>query len=124
MNKKFDPKNEIALAKTIDDLAQILEKLFDRGFDVDEKNQLYAIFVEVDRVNGLKIEIRPKEHGHEIPHFHVRGDGVDASFAITTGELLAGSIDARKTRLLRWWYNNSQNKLITMWEQTRPSDLT
>ena len=124
MSEEFDPENEIALAKTVDDLSQILEKLFDQGFDVDAQNRLYVIFIEVARVNGLKIEIRTKEHGHQIPHFHVRGGGVDASFAIDTGKLLAGNIDARKARLLCWRYNNSQNKLMKIWEQTRPSDFT
>ncbi|MBI1976153.1 MAG: DUF4160 domain-containing protein [Candidatus Omnitrophica bacterium] len=115
-----NPEKQIATAETLEELVSVLEVLFNEGYTVDAQGNLYKIFVEVARVKGLKVEIRHKEHPP--PHFHVLGDGVDASFAIVSGELLKGKIDSRRRYLVKWWQQQGCNKLIQIWNSTRPSD--
>lgn len=75
----------------------------------------------VDRINSLKIEIYSKEHAP--PHFHVMLDGYKASFAIDDCEILENSgIGNREIRNIQDWFRRSKDKLIEVWNNTRPSD--
>ncbi|WP_243301207.1 hypothetical protein [Geothrix oryzisoli] len=55
------------------------------------------------------------------PRFHVLGPGVDASFAIADGALLAGESDRRRIDLIRYWYQKAKPHLIRVWNETRSS---
>ncbi len=116
----YNPEEEIARATSLENLLKVLEILFDRGYAVDREGRLYLTFVEVARVNGLKIFIRHREHPP--PHFHVKSGDVNASFDISTGELLEGKIGNREKGLVQWWHGRARQQLIQVWNQTRPSD--
>lgn len=75
---------------------------------------------QVDRVHGLRIEIRSREHAP--PHFHVVAPGVNASFSIADGSLIAGSIGHRQKDLVRFWYHQAKVELIRVWNESRPAD--
>ena len=120
MNQYEELEKRIENADSLEELVGVLETLFNRGFSVWTDGQLYNIKQLVAQVNGLRIEIFSQEHAP--PHFHVKGSDVDATFSINNGELLQGNIDGRRKALIGWWYTRSRNRLITVWNQTRPSD--
>lgn len=74
----------------------------------------------VERLSGLKIEIYPNEHSP--PHFHVRSPGVDASFAIEDCRLLKGRVSEGSVEKIKYWHKHSRQKLIQVWNETRPTD--
>lgn len=76
---------------------------------------------EIDLIdNKIKIEIRHKEHAP--PHFHVIIDDINCSFNIITGDLLNGNINSKDLKKINKWYSKHRQKLITVWNATRPSD--
>ena len=111
-------------AKTPADLLKLLEYLISMDCDiivspsgdlrVFERRQL------VHRVGNLKIEIFSREHAP--PHFHLTGPDIDATFSIDDGTLLTGSISSTQRKRVDFWYHRSREKLIEVWNQTRPSD--
>lgn len=74
----------------------------------------------VDRVHGLRIEIFSREHAP--PHFHVASGDIDAIFAISDCALLRGTIDRKSEELVRFWYSKTRERLVEVWNATRPSD--
>jgi hypothetical protein len=110
---------QIAAAATLDELADLLERLLSSGVMVVE-GQLMHIRAEVDRVCGLRISVHPREHG--VPHFHVYGNGIDAVFTIADCSLLEGRVDRRNANLIRWWYRGAALGLARKWNETRPAD--
>ncbi len=119
MNQYEELEKRIENADSLDELVSILETLFNRNFSVWTDGRLYNIKQLVAKVNGLYIEINSKEHAP--PHFHVKGGDIDAIFSIDNGKLLRGNIDGRRKALVGWWYARSRDKLIAIWNQTRPS---
>lgn len=107
-------------SRTLEDLTVVLGALLSGGYSVWEDGSLYHIRQLVAKVNGLRIEVYAKEHAP--PHFHVSGGDIDASFAIADGTFLNGKIGRREQELLKWWYACSREKLIEVWNETRPSD--
>jgi len=107
-------------ATSLEELAAVLEILLGGGFAVWTDGQLYSIKQLVARINGLKVEIFPKEHAP--PHFHVNAGDISATFAIDDCRLLSGDIDGRSLRLVQWWYERGKPLLIDTWNQTRPDD--
>jgi len=120
MNQYEEIEKRIETATSLEELVSVLETLFNRNFSVWRDGQLYNIKQLVAKVNGLHFEINSNEHAP--PHFHVKGGDIDATFSIDSGELLQGKIDGRRKALVGWWYSRSRDKLITVWNQTRPSD--
>jgi len=120
MNQYEELEKRIDDAVSIEELVSVLEMLFNRNFAVWTDGQLYNIKQLVAKVNGLHFEINSKEHAP--PHFHVKGGDIDATFSINDGEMLHGNIDNRRKALVGWWYTRSRDKLITVWNETRPSD--
>lgn len=110
----------IKRAGSLAELGAALEDLFQDHYAIDEEGRLYVKFVEVARFNGIKISINSKEHSP--PHFHVRGPGIDASYNIISGEQIAGTVESKYTRKIEFFYTTSRSKLISIWNQTRPSD--
>jgi hypothetical protein len=117
-------KKLVQEAQTIEDLAKSLELLLNSGCTVwvepsGEQKLLYTRAL-VERINGLKIEIYPVEHVP--PHFHVKSADIDAAFTIRDCALLKGTIDGKTQRLIVYWHSVSRQKLVEVWNRTRPTN--
>jgi hypothetical protein len=66
---------------------------------------------------GIVIAMYFDEHG--VPHFHARYAGEQASVAIATLEVLAGSLPERALRLVREWAAFHQGELEENWSRAR-----
>lgn len=66
---------------------------------------------------GIAIAMYYAEHG--VPHFHAIYAGQDASVAIETLEVLAGSLPERALRLVREWGTLHQAELEADWQRAR-----
>ncbi len=76
---------------------------------------------QVDRLNGIKIEIYSNEHPP--PHFHIIANGLKASLRIDNGEILENSgFTGKQIRTVQIWFLKSKDKLIEVWNKTRPND--
>ena len=117
LDKEFE--KQIESASSLPDLGTVLQNLLSGNYNVWRNGLLMSIKVLVDRVDGLRIEIRHNEHAP--PHFHVIGNDFDASYSILDGSLLNGRPNHIQERLVRWWYDRSRSKLISIWNNTRPS---
>ncbi len=53
---------------------------------------------------------------HKLPHIHAKFQGADASFSITDGSLLAGSLPVSKIRLVQAWIEIHHESLMADWE--------
>jgi len=69
---------------------------------------------------GIVIAMYYKEHGP--PHFHVRYAECDASIAIETSEVLAGSLPRRALKLVREWASLHRGELAANWERARAEE--
>ncbi len=80
--------------------------------------------VQVYRTNRCKAYIYSRETNHHMPHFHVRcTDGTECTFDFT-GEILAGEINRRDSRIVRNWVLTSSGKkeLEKTWINLHGSD--
>lgn len=85
------------------------------GDDIVEARQF------VDKIKNMKIEIYSNEHPP--PHFHVTTGDKKASFDIDDCNLLVNTgFDSREIRNIRDWFLRSKDKLIEIWNATRPTD--
>ncbi len=112
--------DRLSKADSLDELTKGLEHLLSGGYAVWEDGELYSIRQLVAKVNGLKIEIYSNEHPP--PHFHIKGGGINASFSILDCQHLEGEVGSREKALIEWWHSKGKNKLIEIWNKTRPSD--
>lgn len=122
MNETELIEKYISQAKDLDSLSKTLWVLLNDGFSVCEDGSLLRIRKLVEMVNGLRIEVRPNEHPP--PHFHVISGDIDASFTIEDCSLLAGKLDRNYHKLIKWWHLRAQQKLITVWNETRVSECS
>ncbi|WP_366526159.1 DUF4160 domain-containing protein [Geothrix sp.] len=97
----------------------VLEILLSGGYAVGYEGQIGSIRKLVDSFNGLRIEIFSREHAP--PHFHVSKGSIDATFSISDGRYLNGTIGTREKALIEWWFARSHAKLVRIWNETRPS---
>jgi hypothetical protein len=75
----------------------------------------------VEKIGAIKIEIYPNEHTP--PHFHIKSNGLNASFAIDDCRLLENSgFSTKVIKNIQDWFLHSKEKLIDVWNQTRPDD--
>ncbi len=83
----------------------------------------YTLELIIARVEGLRIEIRSREHPP--PHFHVVYQNERASFAISDCGRLRGvkGLEGYDS-VIRKWHSEDDNKalLIKKWDDSRPSD--
>ena len=114
--------DKLSKAESLEELTKGLEHLLSAGYGVWEDGELYNIRQLVAKVNGLKIEIYSNEHPP--PHFHVKGGGINASFSILDCEHLDGQVSKREKTLIQWWHKHGKEKLIEIWNSTRPSNCT
>ena len=53
---------------------------------------------------------------HHLPHIHAEYSGEEAVFAITTGEVLAGTLPSAKARLVQAWIEIHRDELLADWQ--------
>ena len=53
---------------------------------------------------------------HKSPHIHARFQGMEASFSILDGAVLAGDIPAAKAKLVQAWIEIHREELVADWE--------
>lgn len=66
-----------------------------------------------DRKRRIRVTMQP-DRNHERPHVHINDHGV--SFAIDTGELLAGKCETRTQRAVEKWIERHRSDLLELWE--------
>ncbi len=77
----------------------------------------------VAKYNGIKIEIYSNEHPPV--HFHIVSGENNASFAIDDCELLKNKgFSPKVIKNIQDWFLYSKDRLIEVWNETRPSDCT
>lgn len=77
----------------------------------------------VEKYNGIKIEIHPNDHVP--PHFHISANGNNASLAIDDCRVLENSgFSPKVIKNIKDWFLYSKDRLIEVWNDTRPSDCT
>jgi Domain of unknown function (DUF4160) len=69
---------------------------------------------------GIAIAMYYAEHG--VPHFHALYSGEDASIAIGSLEVLAGSLPDRALRLVREWASLHRVELEKDWQRARAGE--
>jgi hypothetical protein len=113
---------KIQRSKTLEDSTRLLEILCsdDCSISVCGTISLYEKRHLVANYRGLKVTIRSNEHPP--PHFHVLGQGVDASFSISDGALLSGEVTPKHLRAIAFWFNFSRPLLVEKWNTTRPDN--
>lgn len=60
------------------------------------------------------------DNNHERPHVHINNHG--ASFAIDTGELLAGDCDFRTRNLIENWIKRHRSDLLQLWQVAKQGE--
>ncbi len=111
---------DIAAFESIEDFERSLAGLLGSGCYVWPDGRLVAAKQLVEKIGNLRIVIYPREHAP--PHFHVRADKIDASFAIEDCKHLAGNIPKKEERLVQYWYARCGDRLIEIWNRTRPTN--
>ncbi|HEV8688440.1 MAG TPA: DUF4160 domain-containing protein [Gaiellaceae bacterium] len=71
----------------------------------------------ISQFYGIAIAMYYAEHG--VPHFHALYAGQEASVAIATLEVLAGSLPDRALRLVREWATLHRAELEQDWQRAR-----
>jgi len=72
---------------------------------------------------GIQITIRPSEGSHVLPHFHARYAEFNASIAIGTIEVLAGSVPGRAMEMVMIWGTLHRAELQAAWEALQSGRL-
>lgn len=67
---------------------------------------------------GIVIAMYWDEGSHQAPHFHA-GHGANEASVAFDGTILAGSLSARDSRLVRDWALLHQDELARNWELAR-----
>ena len=63
-------------------------------------------------------------HGqHRAPYFHARYQGSDASFGIDNGEVLAGRLPPKVTKLIQDWATRHRAQLQENWGRVSKNEL-
>ncbi len=73
----------------------------------------------ISRFYGVVIAMYYDEGHHRRPHFHATYSGRDASIAIDTLELLAGSLPRRAASLVKEWGQLHREELMDNWYRAR-----
>ncbi len=74
---------------------------------------------KVSNINQARVEIFSREHPP--PHFRVKIAGKSANFTIKSCEKISGCL-GRFEHNVKHWHKWNKNKLIQIWDETRPSD--
>lgn len=80
----------------------------------------YPEFLVVS-VDGFKVEIFAKEHPP--PHFRVAVGASTANYSIDKFHRMNGSGEVlRYEKIVKAWWEDNKGLLITIWNETRPTD--
>ena len=77
-------------------------------------------FVEVKRIDGMKLTIRSNEQaGHNLPHVHLETSSASLSIEIETHKVLAtsGKINPSQLKKAIKWIANNQDLLKRNWNE-------
>lgn len=77
-------------------------------------------FVQLDKVKGIKFEIRTNENAnHNRQHLHVSTSSASMSIAIDNGDILAcsGKISPAQKKWARDWLDKNRKFVIDMWNK-------
>ena len=85
--------------------------VFCRVFDLIEKREKLQVLKE-----GIVIEIRNKEGGHNTPHIHANYQGENISISLIDGKVLAGNIPKKNQKIAVEWVTNNLEMLRATWE--------
>ncbi|KYG22609.1 hypothetical protein SE92_22320 [Bradyrhizobium sp. AT1] len=103
------------------ELIDELEDDFRQGPIWDDEGRRLLTEEQVDRINNMVVVIQALEHPP--PHFHVRHQGENASFAISDGSRLPGVEGLEKfDRNIKKWWKKNMCTLVKVWNETRPTD--
>lgn len=68
-------------------------------------------------INGIRIEIRIRENGHNIPHVHAKKGDNDVSIALD-GYILAGNFKSKKDKdTVLQWITTNKEYLMNKWKE-------
>ena len=74
----------------------------------------------VAKVLQYNIEIRPKEEGHNHPHFHVRCPNYKGSYRIDNVACLAGEVPRKHEKVIQAWATKNRKLLNQEWKRAHP----
>lgn len=103
----------------LDNLADFLANLM-ANCVVSEDGDVYETKALVEKRGELSIHIYPREHAP--PHFHVKSSDKEASYSIDSCELLNGTLGSRGDKIVKYFHKQRKDKLIEIWNKTRPGD--
>ena len=116
--------DRINQATSLDDIAKGLFKLLRSNTSVWENEDgtecFYSIRARVDEINGIRIEVRPRDHAP--PHFHITSGNQSCSLQLSDCEILKGNFDNRGLKIIRLYFKYAKPKLIEIWNATRSTD--
>lgn len=84
---------------------------FCKVFCLGEKRERIA-----ELKDGIVIEIRNKEAGHNIPHIHAHYQGDNISISLIDGKVLAGNIPKKNQKAADLWVMENREELRKRWE--------
>jgi hypothetical protein len=102
-----------------DELARSLAESIQLGPIMDDRGSRYLAEELVATLDGLRIQVFSREHPP--PHFRVTYAGETADFSISNCDKLVGGLK-KWERTIRAWHAGHKDKLIEVWNRTRPSD--
>ena len=106
----------IKLSKTSDypEIFEFLSSVF----------MIIEIRASVGKENGIAFEVRTNEKNHTISHVHARYGEYNISIAIETGEVLAGNLPKKQSKLAQQWVASNQDKLKSDWSNIAISSIS
>lgn len=87
-------------------------------FELMEIRKQIAVLKE-----GVVIEIRTKEQGHNMPHIHAHYQGENISVSLLDGTVLAGNIPKKNERIAVDYVLSHQNELLNEWKDIHGSTV-
>lgn len=86
-------------------------RIFCDVFDLGEKREKLQVLKD-----GIVIEIRNKEDGHNVPHIHAHYQGENISISLIDGKVLAGNIPKKNQKIAVAWVMENMEMLRSTWE--------
>ena len=90
---------------------QGLLSCFLQGFNLVEKREKIKVIKD-----GIVIEIKNKQDGHNTPHIHASYQGDNISISLIDGEILAGNLPKRNQKIAVEWFKENLDSLMEKWE--------
>ena len=86
-------------------------QVFCEVFGLGEKREKLQVLKD-----GIVIEIRNKEDGHNVPHIHAHYQGENISISLINGEVLVGNIPKKNQKIAVTWVIENLEMLRTTWK--------